>query len=96
MRILPSLNCNVVASSVKGIIYSNIFIHGPVSTMENYPREPTPNFFYPDVWAGVSETYPLWHTTKTIIPLTDVVHNAHSLTVQRGQNAHYVHYVPSL
>ena len=27
------------------------------------------------------------------IPLTDWAHNAHSMTVQRGQNAHYV---PSL
>ena len=30
---------------------------------------------------------------KLLIPLTDWAHNAHSLTVQRGQNAHYV---PSL
>ena len=26
----------------------------------------------------------------TLIPLTDWAQNAHSLTVQRGQNAHYV------
>ena len=27
---------------------------------------------------------------KRLIPLTDWAHNAHSLTVQRGQNAHYI------
>ena len=31
--------------------------------------------------------------TTTLTPLNDLAQNAHSLTVQRGQNAHYV---PSL
>ena len=37
--------------------------------------------------------YPRLNRRVSLIPLTDRAQNAHSLTVQRGQNAHYV---PSL
>ena len=29
------------------------------------------------------------HVISVLVPFTDWAHNAHSLTIQRGQNAHY-------
>ena len=41
----------------------------------------------------ISSNLLVHNCTHCLIPLTDWAQNAHSLTVQRGQNAHYV---PSL
>ena len=78
-----SINVSIVLGNIRGYHASlrDLKPHGAPKVWSVIQR----------IWCEPMEDIVNESTNITwVIPLTDLVHNAHSLTVQRGQNAHYV------